>query len=276
MSTKTEDAFDVPHGGLRSVGRVVRDHNSVAVAIAEVRFAREDAAISETEAGKILDLLDRQMFPIIEPTSLNIMNLTVTPDRTDQTTQVQKGWILATADRTLSIILMPSSVVVQTVKYERFSTSMEPQLIRAISAYASITGARLVQRIGLRYVNRLIDSGATHPRFWVTKVKAPFAGALESDLCELVESLHQQVNLRLEPNVGSIIHSGAFLDQASGGTFGFLVDIDVFREQAIDFNLEHIGNLVRQLNRTAHSLFATVLADEALDDMSRVEMKSGQ
>lgn len=268
MGTVLKDAFDVPLGGLRPFDRIVLGRNQVAAAIVEVRFARENAAISEDEAVRVLDKMGREQFPIFEQTSLNVWNLTVTPDRTDQSTQIQKGWILTTEDRTLSVTLMPTSVIVQTVEYERFSTSLAEPLAHALSAYTLVTGSKLIQRIGLRYINRLTDLKATRPLFWAPHIKSPFTGPLEGELAELMEGLHQQAHLRLGQNAAAVIHSGVFLDPAANGAYSFLVDIDVFLEQAIDFDLEHCSNLTRQLNRTAYSLFATVLKDETLDDMA--------
>jgi len=146
--------------------------------------------------------------------------------------RAQHGWILATADRRSSITLLPAMVVVQTSNYERFSTSLGQPLMDALRLFAEETGASMIQRIGLRYINRLQDrwrlrlcSGTT------TSVPRSPAAARHSR--PLVEGLHQQVQLRLAPTAAARVQSGVFREQGGEERYSFLVDLDVFREEAL-------------------------------------------
>jgi len=42
-----------------------------------------------------------------------------------------------------------------------------------------------------------------------------------------------------------------------------MIDIDVFREEAIPFDVATVCNLTRQLNRTALSLFTRVVTEDS-------------
>lgn len=268
MTTKPNDEFDVPFGGLKTSGRVILDDNRIVAVHAEARFVREDNVLKEADAVKIWKKLGKENFPSFEPTEQNQQNVVITPQGAEVSQLVvNKGWILSDADKTHSVMLMPSAVNIRALKYTRFSESIGIPFSNALAAYADVTKVSLVSRIGLRYINRLTDSEALSPTFWGPKVKPAFAGLIDGDLGVHVTGSIQQLQMKLEPTVLAIINSGVFQDTSMGGAYSFLVDIDVFREQAMDFEVAACANFTRKLNRTSVALFEQTLTKEFMGEM---------
>lgn len=265
--TRATDEFDVPLGGLQALARLTFERTFMEAAVAEVRFVSEHSELSEADAIKVWSGMGKTLFPVFERRIMTSVSLTPTPSGTDSTTQTQFGWILATADRRTAITLLPSTVVVQTADYVRFSSSLGQPLAKALGLFVEVTDASVVQRIGLRYVNRLQDDKASSPEFWKEHVREPFAGPLWSTLAPNIEALHQQVHVKLDPTAAANLQSGVFREEGADARYSFLVDLDVFREQSFDFRQEYCSNLTRQLNRTALALFAQVLSERYWADL---------
>ena len=178
MSTAETDEFDAPLGGLPSSGRQVLGETHIEAAVAEVRFVASRTELPEAEAAEVWRALGSEAYPIFEKSALNTWNITVTPDGAGSTSARQDGWVVASASRDLTITLLPSMVIVQNSKYERFSTGLAEPLRRALEPFVMTTGAQVINRIGLRYINRLSDADATSPRYWADRVQAEFAGPI--------------------------------------------------------------------------------------------------
>jgi uncharacterized protein (TIGR04255 family) len=214
--------------------------------------------------------LGKDEWPIFEPQTQNIVTVTLSPAGTQQVVQTQSGWLLAAADRRTAITLLPSLVLMQTQDYRRYSASLADPLRRALAVFTEVTGASVVARLGLRYVNRLTDPAATTPQFWADHIRPVFAGPLAGPLGRLVDSQHQQVQFRLDPTAAARVQCGVYRDPDPVERHSFLVDLDVFREQALEFDPELCADLVRQLNRTAVALFSEVLSEKYLADLGPV------
>lgn len=270
------DEFDVPLGGLTALSRLQLGRTHMEAAVAEVRFVPtpgRDALPEATAVAVWKGLGGRKAFPVFERHTMNAISLVVTPDGADSSAQVQHGWVLATADRRTAVTLFPSTVVVQTREYERFSTSLAGRLRAALRLFVDASDVHVVQRVGLRYINRMQDPAASHAVFWHDHVRPAFRGPLAGDLAPLVEASHQQAHLRLDETAAARVQSGVFREQGPEDRYSFLVDLDVFREEAFPFDDDLCANITRQLNRTAFALFCQVLSDKYLAELGPVEVE---
>ena len=275
--TASRDEFDTPLAGLPANNRQVLGQTHMEVAVAEVRFVSDRTELPEAEAVEIWTALGSDEFPVFEKSALNSWNLTVTPDGAGSTTTRQDGWVVASAARDITVTLLPSMVIVQNSNYERFSTGLAELLRRALEPFVAATNARVVNRIGLRYINRLAADEATSPEYWAEQVSPEFAGPMRGSMAHLIQGIHQQLQLRLDETAGARIQSGVFREAGADEKYSYLVDLDVYREQAIPFNPVHCANLTRQLNRTAFALFSQVLSQsfiEGLDPHVEVEVQT--
>ncbi len=278
MSTETaeghahRDEWDRPLGGLKGLARVRLERTHLEAAIAEVRFLAIRSELPEQDAVSIWQGLGQAIFPVFDKHVQNIVNLAVSPQGASQSTEVQHGWVLANADRSTWITLLPSTVVVQTSSYARYSTSLGDPLRKVLSLFTQTTGASVVQRLGLRFINKLTDPEATSPRIWRAHIRDDFAGPMSGALGDLVASQYQQVQLQLDPTAAARIQCGVFPEPGEPQCYSFLVDLDVFRENSFSYEDDHCANLVRQLNRTALALFAHVLSDDYLAYLGPVNL----
>ena len=266
------DEFDVPLGGLDRLSRVKFERTHLEGAAAEVRLVPAKAELSEADAVRVWEGLGKDSFPIFDRHAMNFLNLTLTPSGHQQTQESQVGWILASADRTTAVTLYSNLVAVQTAQYDHYRVSLGEPLARALALIVEATGASVINRIGLRFINRLQDLSADTPEFWAEHIQDGFSGPLTGSLARLVEAAHQQTQLRLEENATARIISGVFREK-EGNRYSFLVDLDVFREQAIAYEPQLCANLTRQLDRTALSLFSHVVTPAHLDDLGRLAVE---
>lgn len=273
MMAREIDGFDVPLGGLVSLGHIKFDRTHLEAAVAEVRMLTTEREISETEAVRIWEALGKEGLPIFERQTKNLVSLTVTPTGHQQTQDNQHGWILASADRKISVTIYPSLIAVQTTKYDHFQASLGEPLANALRHFMKITGNTVVNRIGVRFINKLQDSHATTPSFWVEHIRPGFVGPLTESISSLVVATHQQTQLQLDDTSGARIISGVFREQTSESQYSFLVDLDVFKEQAFEYEEELCANLTRQLDRTAFSLFSHVITPNHLDALGPVVLE---
>jgi uncharacterized protein (TIGR04255 family) len=268
------DEWDRPLGGLEGLARVRLERTHLEAAVAEVRFVAGRPAVSEADAAAVWEGLGSETFPIFEPHVQNTVNMTITPQGAVQQHETEQGWVLASADRVTAITLLPARVVVQTRAYDRYNTSLGTPLARVLSLFTQVTGASVIQRLGLRYINRLTDQAATHPQFWCEHVREPYAGPLNGPVGHLVLGQHQQTQLRLDDTAGARIQSGVFQEPGPHPRFSFLADLDVYREQASSYDADVCANQVRQLNRTALALFAMILSEQYLSDLGPVAVSA--
>ena len=194
-----------------------------------------------------------------------MMTVNFSPQGADQSFDVQQGWLVATADRSSAVTLLPSTVVVQTQAYVRYSESLAARVAAVLPLFAEATGATKVTRLGLRYVNRFRDDAASSPQFWRHLIEPSFAAPLQGPLGDLVVAHQQQVQLKLDGTAWARIQAGLLEEPGEPTRFSYLVDLDVFREATFDYDSELVANQLRQLNRTALAVFTNVAADEYLE-----------
>lgn len=266
------DQWDRPLGGVRGMGRVRLERTHLEAAIGEVRFSSSRSELPEREAQTIWEGLGQESLPVFERHTQSVVSVTVGPQGTSQTVEEQHGWVLATPDRSVLYTLLPSTVVVQTSRYERYSTSLGDRLKEVTRLFAHTAGVSRVQRLGLRFINRLSDPKASRPQYWRPHIREDFAGPLAGSLGGLVVNQHQQAQFQLDSTAAARIQSGVFLEPGRQELYSFLIDLDVFREANFVYDDELCANMMRQLNRTALALFAHVLSDDYLAGLRPVDL----
>lgn len=262
------DQWDVPLGGIAMLPRMVYDRTQMDVAAADIRFVlTEGCEIQEAAATRIWESLGTDEFPIFESHKQQMMGVKFSPEGAEPSIDVQQGWLIATADRSTAVTLLPSTVVVQTQTYVRYSQSLAVRVAAVLPLFAEATGSTKVTRLGLRYVNRFRDHAASSPQFWRGLIEPSFAAPLQGPLGDLVVAHQQQLQLKLDGTAWARVQSGLLEEPGQPTRFSFLVDLDVFREATFNYDADVVANHLRQLNRTALAVFTNVVADEYLDEL---------
>jgi uncharacterized protein (TIGR04255 family) len=264
-----------PLAGLPPADRTLLVAPPLELAIAEVRFSTAtDAGLSADFGLRLRDRLAESglTFARIEPVQQNMITLNVQAGipAAPKVETGTGGWILTSADGSSQATVLPQSVVFQTSKYERWSVSLRPALESLYAAVGELVAPVVVNRIGLRYVDRFVDPDAKTPSAWRGRLDEHFLGPIcDERIGDLVKTAQQQVELVLGDAQGALLRYGPFVDAGQQGAVSFLLDIDVFDAGPSRFDALPIVDRVEVLNRTAASLFQAVLQPDYLRSLQR-------
>jgi uncharacterized protein (TIGR04255 family) len=258
-----------PLAGLPPADRTLLVRPPLELAVAEVRFAADQVDLS-AEAGLVFHrrLLEAGVpFARMEPVQQNQITLNVQAGvaAAPQVQTEARGWQFHSSDGKTQATLLPGAVVFQTSTYRRWSHTMRPALEALYGLTKELLRPTLVQRIGLRYIDRFVDTRASSPSAWQGRITDTFLGpAVHPVLHDLVMGAQQQVELRLGVAQGARIRQGPFVDQAAEGSVSYLLDIDVYDAEPSVFDVDAVVVRAEVLNRSAASLFQTVLVPDYL------------
>jgi uncharacterized protein (TIGR04255 family) len=265
-----------PLGGLPPADRTLLVDPPLELAIVEIRFATSGEDLPAPVALQMRARLGELGFDFarLEQAKQGRVTLELNPGSQPNThlQELSQGWQLATADNRLHLTFMPGAVVVQTSLYERWSVSLRPVLEAVLTVMHEVLAPELVQRIGLRYVDRFVESSATSAADWKDRIHDSLLGpACHPALGALVLQAQQQVELRLDATHGALLRHGAFQDAAANNAVSYLLDIDVFELEPQLFDVPQLAERTEVLNRTAASLFQLSLTSDYLRTLQRRE-----
>jgi uncharacterized protein (TIGR04255 family) len=125
----------------------------------------------------------------------------------------------------------------------------------------------LVQRIGLRYVDRFVDPACLALGDWDGKIDATLLGPLGNSVFgSMVTGAQQQVELALDGRHGALLRHGPIPDPATRSV-NYLLDLDVFANAASPFSVAAVLGTTERLNRTALSLFQACISADYLKSL---------
>jgi uncharacterized protein (TIGR04255 family) len=268
-----ETQADVPFGDLPSRERVRLTDARIEAAVAEVRFVGRNGDINTEAATEALARFTPFGALNMEVAEQREVAFVVGPSgsaKSDVDTTA-RGWQFLSPDRRRVFTLLPTVASVQVLSYERWSESLRPLLSALLDVIGDVCDAHLVQRIGLRYINRL--PAPPQQRGWLAVVDPGVAGVLaHAVLGPVVRSAHQQFELELEKGVGAVVRHGPLAGPAAPE--GYLIDIDVFDSVASPFDTSAVLARAHRLNRTAFSLFTQLLTQEQIERMGPVQLEA--
>lgn len=258
-----------PLGGLPQADRTLLTAPPLELAVVEVRFLADGtdvpSAVGLALRARLADLGFR--FARLEQAKQGCVSIDMGSDTppASHVEEVALGWQLTTEDQHIHVTLMPASLTVQTTDYLRWSTSLRPVLKAALAAVGELRPPSLVQRVGLRYIDRFVDRSVRDAQGWRGRIDDRLLGpVLHPSIGLVTQQSQQQVELRLGENQGALLRHGAFLDPAAGGATSYVLDIDVFDAEPQTFDGDELARRAEQLNRTAASLFQASLTAEYL------------
>lgn len=271
-TSQPHTSADVPLGGLPSADKTLLATAPVEVAICEVRFTSTQSSVSVETAERIRDALAKTMnvdLPNIQPATQSAMQINFNVGGASWSGDQARGWQISSADGQHSATVFPASVVWQVGVYERWGLSMRAPLEVLLGAIATDLSPSLVQRIGLRYVNRFVDPACRTLGDWKGKIAETLLGPLGNPVFgEKITGAQQQVEIALDSRHGALLRHGPIYDQASK-TISYLLDLDVFANAASPFKAAEVLDEAGRLNRTALSLFQACVSVDYLKSLQR-------
>lgn len=263
-----------PLGGLPPADRTLLTDPPLELAIVEIRFAASGEELPAPAALKVRARLGELGFDFarLEQARQGRVTLELNPGSQPNThlQELSHGWQLVTGDGRLHVTFMPGAVVVQTSLYERWSVSLRPVLEAVLTVTQEVMTPELVQRIGLRYVDRFVEPSARSASDWKDRIHDSLLGPIcHPQLGGFVLQAQQQVELRLDDTHGALLRHGAFQDAAANNAVSYLLDIDVFDLEPQQFDVTLVAERTEVLNRTAASMFQLALTSDYLRTLQR-------
>jgi uncharacterized protein (TIGR04255 family) len=269
-----EADIDQPFGDVPLTRHVLLGNNRIEAAVIEVRFVGDDKTFSAVDAAAMLDVLkERTSITRLDTAEQRELSVTFAGGEAQPSVEVvSRGWRFFSADENEMITVFPNVAIIQVRGYRRWSDSFRP-LLEATLAAVTLNGApSLVQRVGLRYINRLTGTPGEPASVWAGRIAPAFAGPLAEPIVgALLRGAHQQLELELETDVGAIIRHGLVPNPADN-EYGYLIDLDVFHTGSASFTDRYVVWCAQRLNRTAARLFQRMLTDEQIDTMDPVAL----
>jgi uncharacterized protein (TIGR04255 family) len=270
MKESSTDAL----GGLPAADTALLGNAPLEVAIIEVRFTSTSSGFSATEATAIRDELDRATgmdFSSIQPAQQRTVQVDLGAEGAAMTEGQFDGWQISSTAGTSMVTLMPESVVLQTTDYVRWRTSIREPLEVLLAAVVRVTQPTLIQRIGLRYVDRFQDRSCNSVADWVGKIDGALLGPVQNTVFgHRLRAAQQQLEIEIDAHHGAILRHGPIHDP-SGSSVDYLLDLDVFRHVAGAFDTSDVVDAAERLNRSALSLFQASIEHEYLESLKEVK-----
>lgn len=260
-----------PLAGLPPADRTLLVEPPLELAVVEIRFTSDAADVDATVALALRKALDTvgQDYPRMERAQENRVSIQMDPTGkpATHTEEFDRGWQLHAADDSSTVTIVAGAVVLQTRRYERWSVTLRPAVLAMLEVVQAHLAPALVARIGLRYVDRFVDVGATAAT-WTGRISPELLGpVLHPVIGSYVRSAQQQVEIGLGRAHGALLRHGPFVDSNAGGAISYLVDIDVFDAESTAFDPEPLTVRAEILNRTAASLFQATLTPNYLREL---------
>ncbi len=177
------------------------------------------------------------------------------------------GWQLTANDGAI-VTFLPGAVSIQTTRYRSWDQTFRPLVAGALAAFSDVVRPQVCQRVGLRYVDRLVDAGTKTAAGWRGRVVDSLLGPIcDPVLGSHVVSSQQQVELSMADHRRALVRHGPFVDGAVHGAVSYILDIDVYSEASLAFNREEILSITDDLNNAALSLFQAAITPEYLAEL---------
>jgi uncharacterized protein (TIGR04255 family) len=243
------------------------------VVICEIRLlSSADLTLGASEGSKLQSIASTAGFPVerLEPAQQQEIQVQFAPGQ-PALPHVQKhssGWQLVGNEGTSIATILPNAVTLQTTSYTSWAGTFRPALAAVLAATGEVVEPIMRQRIGLRYVDRLVDPAADTASAWRGRVSDSLIGpVIDPKLGQHVVTAQQQVDLNLGGTRGAVLRHGPFSDGALRGAISYLVDVDVFDNSTVEFHVSKTLDVLDELNQAALSIFQAALLPEYLQDL---------
>jgi uncharacterized protein (TIGR04255 family) len=251
---------------LTELNREVLPHAPLASVICQVRYEATPRASEAITARAFFDQLSggerfQRLDQIIEAT----VNVAVAgggpPSLAQQASS--SGWRLTSADGSRIISLMPSHVSLEVTSYDGWENDFAPLLSEVLAAVAELVAPVFEQRLGLRYINQIVEPDVTDGPSWRTLIDESFLGLANHDeVGPTVAFLRQQGTLELDDDGSTcIVNCGYAPDPDREGSLTFLLDFDISREGMRPFDAAEVCTVADRFNEYALRLFQLATTD---------------
>lgn len=227
---------------------------------------RHERSVPGPQAGFALSVQSRlsDAYPNISQGAM--AELIVDPAKREVSAGDQTGWHLKSEDGYWTVVLMPEFIALECVGYTRWS-EFSRRMRDLLNAVAAEKSPALMQRIGLRYVDRLTREDTRLPGEWRGLLDDALLslGASESvgDAVVVAQTVNQlQVN-----GVDVVLRSSCAPDNGTKAGFSTVLDTDAYDDHGRAFAVEDVEEALERLHLVSLQLFQLVVTEKFRAEM---------
>ncbi|HSC20477.1 MAG TPA: TIGR04255 family protein [Solirubrobacterales bacterium] len=229
--------------------------------ICQVRFPRQlDLAASELRPIQ-LGLADRYPVLVEEVAAELTIETSPSPQAYFAPSRQQTIYRFRDTAEAWTATVGPEAISLETTSYVGMRDLLE-RWAEFISLAQDALALRAQSRLGLRYVNELPCPGRSRERLegWVREELIALIGAHPTRTSDLVR-LVSQAQFRQPGGAMCNFRHGVALDPTDAERSLFLLDLDYFRDELGDFDLERQIRMLASFNQGARELFEWTFPD---------------
>lgn len=251
----------------RPLGRI-----PLAVVVFQVRF-EQNLSVGDGDTGlRIHEQLGGRdgLYPRVEPLQVLSGSVQVGPGMPPISSPAvpSRGVRMRNDDGSLVLSLMPEFVSVETTSYGSWKNDFRDRISEALSAVAENIKPRVEERLGLRYVNRIVEPEVSSPADFRGIISDGLLGPIADDFWNPgITGLQQQLEIDVDTDVQCVVRHGTLVRNTGIGLDGYLLDLDLFRQQSRRFDVEDIIDTSDRINEAATTLFQNSLAPGYLESL---------
>jgi uncharacterized protein (TIGR04255 family) len=168
------------------------------------------------------------------------------------------GWRLRSSDNRWTVVLMPDFVALESTGYTTW-THFNERLSELVAAVQEVVAPALLQRVGLRYIDKIRIQEAARPEEWTDWVDSSLltlASMSEFRSAVIASQTITQLDLG---DAQIIFRTSCAPDPGSAAGYSMVFDTDCFDSRGRGFNAEEIDTTVNTLHRRSLQIFQGVL-----------------
>ena len=186
-----------------------------------------------------------------------------------------RGFRMRNDDGTLTVSLMPDFAALETTVYGLWKEDFRERLAELIFALSENVKPRVEERLGLRYVNKIVEPEISAPADFRGIISDGLLGAVADEYWSSgVTGAQQQLEIDVSGGIRCILRHGTLPRDTGIGLDGYLLDIDVFREQPRRFDVNNIVSTIDRLNKAATTIFQRSLTPGYLERLGKESVSS--
>jgi uncharacterized protein (TIGR04255 family) len=228
--------------------------------ICQIRFNHSPRASDAQIASDFYEALGGKTgrYPKLEQIAETAINVSVGPNVPAAVAQQApvSGWRMSSADGQHVVSLLPTSIALEATTYEGWDQDFGPRLDEMLDCVERLVEPVFEQRVGLRYINQVVETEVRAPEGWREWIDAQLLGLITNDeIGPMVVFARQQAILQLDEEARCTWNHGFVPDPDREGTLAYLLDYDIAREGMRPFDRHQIRNTLNLFNCYALRLF---------------------
>lgn len=222
------------------------------------------AEVADPRQALALQALLGRGFSKLEPQAGAQINFNAISGAAPSVSQ-SSGWRLLTVDGAWAITLSADSFAIECSQYTRWSEFKE-LLVALVDAVNATFEPKLVQRIGVRYLDRIWRIGSTVPAEWAGYLHAGVLGMANNPLLAPNVLVSQTFS---EMAIGDyrINVRGSIASDNTPNKHSMVLDTDCFDERSALFVMDDVLNVVNDLHMLSLQIFQQVVTDQLYDEL---------